>query len=68
MTVHYLPDRDAKHFYMSVNDGDGMRIDPAKEGESTTGAKLKCHLKSGLNSVRLFGTGRIPVIDLLEVK
>ena len=68
LTVHYLPDRDAKHFYMSVNDGDGMRIDPAKEGESTTGAKLKCHLKSGLNSVRLFGTGRIPVIDLLEVK
>lgn len=67
LVLSYLPQDDAGHFYINVNDGLGTRINPDKEGDSLKTVSVRARLVKGLNKVRLYGSRRIPLIDKLTV-
>lgn len=68
LAVTYIAGDESEPFYISVNDGDGFLVSPqVGDGSSVVTSVVRLPLSQGVNTVRLYGTGRLPVVDRLTV-
>lgn len=67
VTIDYLTDAaDASHFYLAANGGDGTRI-KFTPADGMQHASAVVTLAPGRNTLRLYATSRIPLIDRITI-